>query len=306
MGCTDFAGFLSEFEELNGFMGAIFRPSAATSSTTVADATLKIPPSEKEKNGLVLPDATVEWFEPLESAKRLRKIFGLLQKDGIAWYSTDRTAMKYKAEEKSAEVLVEYLLQILFSAHILLVEEINKKPLSVKVPWDKATGFPSPPTLAADAGVFAQISNSSVTASYRPRDWALARSFGDWQHFCSEKMKCACGSGMRLKEIPIKVLTTTAVGKSGNRFCLKNLVGVMAEVQSHLKNHYSFSESIKENPFIRIICRMEAELWRSQEDDKKILGELRQFRFAQEFNHKLFFEEAKRAAEKFVGAATKV
>ena len=256
--------------------------------TIAPDIMLETRQLVKAENKPALPDILVEWLEPEESRTRLQEVLRKLSSPhGIRWQ--DRTF--YKAESESPESLAEALLKFLFLSHLELVQRINSKGLTVKIPWDGMLKLPSLPTLAADARAFAVLCTlPNKTAA------VLAKSFSGWETFSEETMNCACGSSMKLKKVPIRIMTTTIVKSEENSMFLKNLVGVRTEELPHLNNHYSFSEESEDDPMIRVIHKVEARI-RLEENADGFGASMVNAKSAREFNQKLFIL----AVEKAVG-----
>lgn len=261
-------------------------------NTIALDTKLEIQQFGKAENKPALPDIWVEWLEPEESRARLQEILKKFANPGVRWRIMPQDRTSYKAKSESPEFLAEALLKLLFLTHLELVQAINSKGLAVKIPWDGMLKLPSLPTLAADASAFAVLCswpNKTVGI--------LAKSFSGWETFSEETMNCACGSSMKLKKVPIKIMTATIVKSEESSVSLKNLIGVKTEDVGHLENHYSFSEVCPEDDLMRIIARSESKI-RLENNGNGFSAEIVSEKSAREFNQKLFIL----AVEKAVGA----
>jgi len=204
-------------------------------------------------NEHIPPDSLIEWVKSEESRSRLKEIAGRLASNGILWGRETPPGSRHKTLKGTSENLVENLLKLLFMSHIRLGERLSRFDPALGVPWDTGMLLPSLPTLGADADTYSELFGRDK-AKFR----ALAGSFSGWREFCEETFQCACGVGLKLKNITVRLLVHTLLKSDVGGLHITSLVGVRSDNRAHLDNHYSFSRNSRVDGRTRVISSVEA------------------------------------------------
>lgn len=126
-----------------------------------------------------------------------------------------------------------FLLELLVSAQRDTLYRANDEHISCPVPWSAETGFPSHPTMIADAGQFAKLSD--CPEFQKP----LINSFVSWTLFSGETVSCCCGRGLR--EIAAEIVLNNVLGAADGGLLIKQFIGIRSDDVNHLRGHYGES-----------------------------------------------------------------
>lgn len=120
------------------------------------------------------------------------------------------------------------------------------------IPWEKDTGFPSHPSLVADARHYCQTNNSDESTNL------IVNSFAGWQMFWKKKVFCCCGKGRvgRLERfVPIEIVIhhPIHIDRESNCLTVKQLVGIKSADRDHIEKHYNLRRESRVDKNISIV-----------------------------------------------------
>lgn len=130
---------------------------------------------------------------------------------------------------------------LILKAQLKVLEYLNDRHVNCPIPWDKRTGFPSHPSMVADAQKYLKFFQCSADLK------SLLDSFLGWSLFAREELLCCCGGSLlKPRNISFDVMLNHVLRidyVDGNFFLvIKQLVGVRCSNRGHLKNHYNFGK----------------------------------------------------------------
>lgn len=123
------------------------------------------------------------------------------------------------------------LLHLLLQAQCRTLQHINDENLNSVLAWDCGLGFPSLPSLVADAAKYAELVQLPETISL------CINSFLGWTKFTEEKLRCVC-NGRRGREVRVEVCFNHHLGYVEKGLLVHEFVGVRSDDAEHLSHHY--------------------------------------------------------------------
>lgn len=140
--------------------------------------------------------------------------------------------LKKTLEEKpnSCEFLPAWGFLAAIFAQAATLQKLNSRSLHAPVPWDQLTGFPSHPTLIADAVKYADFLEKNDPLRI------ILSSFREWTLFCKEKVQCKHDSEAKI--IDCEVLLNHTIARENNALAVKQLVCAKSDNKRHLERHY--------------------------------------------------------------------
>lgn len=120
------------------------------------------------------------------------------------------------------------------------------------IPWDIGLGWPSHPSLVADARSYCRSIASDPIG-------LIVDSFAEWRLFQSQEKLCCCGKGYfflkRERIVPIEIVIHHPVNiDQGSRTIeIKQLIGIRSNDRDHIENHYDLRRDSRVNSDISII-----------------------------------------------------
>lgn len=146
--------------------------------------------------------------------------------------------------------LVSFYLALQAQAKVL--EYLNDKYLNYGLAWDEDTGFPSLPSLTADAGSYVRYFNPQGELRM------LLESFCGWTLFAKEEMICCCGSrSFKRRKVALEIMLNHILEVKDSSVVVKQLLGVRTDDLKHLEHHYNFKKQSQriDNLYIIWLCR---------------------------------------------------
>ncbi len=133
------------------------------------------------------------------------------------------------------------IITFLLRAQLKVLKYLNDENFNCLVPWDKRTGLPSHPSMAADAQKYMNFYQCSDDLK------SVLNSFLCWSLFAREELICCCGGSLlkpRKVSLDIMLNHVLRVEVIDGDYCLvvKQLVGAGCSNKGHLKNHYNFGK----------------------------------------------------------------
>ena len=184
---------------------------------------LNLQTQPKSKNNLrfVRP----EIVNPEDTVKRINEILAQLKEqlklDGI-----------YESS-KYVSIVMYYLA---LRAQVEILEYLNDGVLSCPIVWDRSTGLPCHPSMAADVRKF--VEKLEIPDLLK----AVLLSFSEWTIIQSENFLCCCGKDSRQIKVQLDIMINNALRISDGRLIIKKIIGIKSDNEDHLINHYNFSE----------------------------------------------------------------
>lgn len=172
------------------------------------------------------PEPAVEFLDYQKTIERIEEIITGLRLNAIS-----------KIDLNVYQDLSLLALKTLLKAQIKVLGYINDSSLNCAVPWDKRTGFPSHPTMVADAQRYVDF--------FKPPEEvkAFLDSFLGWSQVAREEMRCCCGQGKKARTVILFIQLNHIVSVVNDEYlCLKQFVGVGSLDSAHLKHHYDFGK----------------------------------------------------------------
>jgi hypothetical protein len=128
-----------------------------------------------------------------------------------------------------------------------VIKGLNKKQNEMfyfPIPWEKDTGWPSHPSLVADA------------ISYQAN--LILDSFASWSVLKNQNIFCCCGKHRvfsRERFVPIEIVLHHSVVMERERRIIeiKQLIGIKSKDQDHVESHYDLRRNSKVDENISII-----------------------------------------------------
>lgn len=139
-------------------------------------------------------------------------------------------------KESSLEFLPAWCFRAALRAEMLTLASVNGDLISSPLAWDEETGFPSHPSLAADAW-----SACNFLGGQNEKLKLLLRSFSGWTLFCGESIKCACGTpGFKRREVQYDIFVEHALSKENGGLLVKQMVAISSQDRKFLEKHFSW------------------------------------------------------------------
>ncbi len=178
---------------------------------------------EEGKGGGIVPLEILKPVQFLDWKEAIEKLEIIEQK------------MRRKIKGKSPEILPAIALCLALAAERKVLGYLNDDALNCRVPWDETTGFPSPPSMSADAAQYGDYFETTNT----PQD-AILKSFSRWTLLVQEKTLCCCGKrNTNFEEVVIDAMLNHSVTIDENRLVVRQFFGVKSNNLKHMAHHYS-------------------------------------------------------------------
>ncbi len=165
-----------------------------------------------------------------ESLERIRNILGKFERK-----IREMGNPKNHSDSKWWQVflpLVSFYLAL--RAQEKALEYLNDKHLNYGLAWDENIGFPSLPSLAADAGSYVKYLKPEGELKI------ILESFSGWASFSRQKTRCACGgNSFSLRDVFLEIMINHVLAVQGESVLVKQLLGVKSDDASHLEHHYN-------------------------------------------------------------------
>ncbi len=149
-----------------------------------------------------------------------------------------RASLKTALDEKSAqkrEFIPAWALWLEMGAAIKTLETVNSDALNCAVPWNKKTGFPSLPSMVADARKYAE----TLKNGHKPLALILD-SFCAWTPIFKGSVECCCGApGFKFRKVEYEVAINYGLSAENGEVAVIQLVGIKTDDIAHLKTHFS-------------------------------------------------------------------
>lgn len=115
------------------------------------------------------------------------------------------------------------------------------------IPWDRNTGFPSHPSLVADAKHFCSLGNFGEAVNL------IIGSFAGWQTFWKQKKFCSCGGKNRYVDLEIVVHHPVKLDTDSRTIEIKGLAGIKSSDRPHIEKHYKLRRESRVDKNISIV-----------------------------------------------------
>jgi len=122
-------------------------------------------------------------------------------------------------------------LYAVLKAQLKVIEYLNDEYLNCGMPWDEETGFPSPPSMIADAERYIDFFKPDKAIEI------ILRSFFEWTLFSQEKFICCCGN-FSPRSVSLDLMLNCRLGSTIEGLKIKQLFGVKSDDKKHLIHHY--------------------------------------------------------------------
>ena len=220
--------------------------------------------------GAVLKLSAVNELELIEHQEAIRRITRITA-------SLKAILIEKKNDPDFLPVWIWYLILI---AQRRSLRRINDEVIYSPVSWNQSTGFPSHPSLIADAQIYAKFLKGSEFFK------KILASLSDWTILSREKISCCCGKGWNSRIVEFNVLIRYLMKIEENSLFAQQLIGIQSGDLNHLSEHYpNFSVESVVVPYTRIVYVCENRIRR---DDESIQVKLSRKEKADTFDHKCF------------------
>lgn len=202
---------------------SLFKPNAPPPIILEEKETRALAARQIEKMDFTPPEFR-DWRESIKRMTEIRA--GLL------------SALRDKAEQKY-EFLPSWALWLAFGAAVKTIETINSDHLNCAVPWDTKTGFPSLPSMTADARKYGE----NLKNGHKPIALILD-SFCAWTRISRGRSECCCAQpDFKFETVEYDVVINHGLSAKDGEVIVAQLVGIQTDDVDHLKTHFSSSAS---------------------------------------------------------------
>lgn len=115
------------------------------------------------------------------------------------------------------------------------------------IPWERDTGFPSHPSLVADARHYCRINNTNEASDL------MVNSFAGWQTFWRQKIFCCCGGRSRFVDVEIVVHHHLKIDGESQALEVKQMAGIKSADRAHIEKHYKLRRESRVDKNISIV-----------------------------------------------------
>ncbi len=159
-----------------------------------------------------------------------------------------RKSLRIALDERLAqkqEFIPAWALWLEMGAAIKTLESINSDALNCAVPWDKKTGFPSLPSMTADARKYGE----TLKNGHKPLA-LIIDSFCAWTPIFNGSAECCCGMpGFKYRKVEYEVVINHGLSAENGEVAVIQLVGIRTDDVEHLKTHFSSAISDEHSGF---------------------------------------------------------